>query len=414
MLTSRDHCRALILVSSFVSVGCGGHVDGEVQHPSDGGPDAYATADSSANADAPVDSTSPIEAGACTPGATRCAGKGVETCASGGQWASAIPCTQPQPDCSGGACTCVGAVCSGVCTDLQTDDKNCGGCGLACSTGCRAGECFVTLGPGTGPVAINSTDVYWNQYWGGSPPASIMVAPLDGGAPTTLIAAAAAGDIAVDDSNVYWTVFGGGRVMQAPLDGGAPVTIAVTQVNGANAAIAVDATSVYWAAGPLMKAPIGGGSATTLSATCGSCGLAVSGSAAYCVSNETVLSVPVDGGTPTSLATTGGNACIIGVSGGSVYWENPLDGTEMSVPMGGGTPQTLVTGPQLGVNALALDDANLYYALNVDGGVVVKAPLDGGSSATLGALASPGYKAAVGDTSLFVPSNGGVVMITPK
>lgn len=403
------HTFAPILGSLVGSIGCGGQVAGDAPHPSDA-----ALPDSSASADAAVDSTAPSEAGSCAPGATRCAGKGVETCDSNGHWGAAVLCSQPHPDCSGGGCTCAGAVCSGVCTDLATDGKNCGGCGLSCSTGCTAGECIITLGPGGGPLALTSTRLYWGLYFGGYPPAAIMEAQLDSGAPTTFAAEAGADFIAVDSANLYWTSTNGGTVVQAPLDGGAPLTLATNQFSSASAPIAVDATSVYWAYGSLMKVPIGGGSVTTIAATCGVCGLVVSGAVAYCADDSrTVWSIPVDGGTPTAFATNQARPCIIAVRGGNVYWDNYVDGTVMTEPVGGGTPRTIATGPPMGVGATAIDDANIYFATHVDGGAIVRAPLDGGSP-TLIAMLPNIASAAVSDTSVFVTSPGGLVKITPK
>jgi sulfatase modifying factor 1 len=43
--------------------------------------------------------------GVCVPGVTQCSGNGVETCASNGQWGSAIACGAGTPFCSQGRCT---------------------------------------------------------------------------------------------------------------------------------------------------------------------------------------------------------------------------------------------------------------------------------------------------------------------
>ena len=65
-------------------------------------------------------------------GDKRCAGSGaVQGCGLDGKWV-ASGCSQPTPNC-----------CGGVCTNTQTDFKNCGTCGNACvAPGCNVGMCF--------------------------------------------------------------------------------------------------------------------------------------------------------------------------------------------------------------------------------------------------------------------------------
>ena len=50
--------------------------------------------------------------------------------------------------CGTAACPSGQALCGTSCVDLQNDANNCGGCGLACSVGCSAGECLVTVASG--------------------------------------------------------------------------------------------------------------------------------------------------------------------------------------------------------------------------------------------------------------------------
>ena len=50
-----------------------------------------------------------------------------------------------------GACTVTcGTSCSGACVDTETDDANCGGCGMKCAAGaaCSGGACAITCGAG--------------------------------------------------------------------------------------------------------------------------------------------------------------------------------------------------------------------------------------------------------------------------
>jgi len=52
--------------------------------------------------------------------------------------------------CSGGSCVCGGGayqVCNGVCTNTNSDAKNCGSCGVSCAAGCSGGSCNVACTP---------------------------------------------------------------------------------------------------------------------------------------------------------------------------------------------------------------------------------------------------------------------------
>ncbi|HEY1550458.1 MAG TPA: hypothetical protein VGG28_21670 [Kofleriaceae bacterium] len=117
-----------------------------------------------------------------------------------------------------------------------------------------------------GPIAIDSTNVYWSDMFGGV--ASVAIA---GGPVTTLVPAQytlppstilddTPAAIAVANGNVYWT--------STPLDGSAPGTIDAVATTGGTARIvatpatrptglAVDDTFVYWSeVGPITS---GGG-----------------------------------------------------------------------------------------------------------------------------------------------------------
>jgi hypothetical protein len=310
-----------------------------------------------------------------------------------------------ETSCSGGAC------CSGTCVDEQTDNLNCGGCGLTCSSGCLAGECLVTLASGHPIfVAVDAASVYWTDGSG-----TIMKVPLGGGTPTTL----ASGQngpwaIAVDATSLYWTE--SYSVMSVPLGGGTTTTLATGQDSPGG--IAVDATSVYWpneTGRTVMSVPLAGGIPTTLaSGRDDPSWIAVNATSVYWTDLYAVMSVPLAGGTATTNAA-GVSPWAIALSGTNVYWtvdETPT-GFIMTDPLGGGTPTTLASG-QPDPYAIVVDGVNAYWTDNA-GAAVVKAPLGGGSPTTIATGSMP-WAIAIDATSVYWTDYmaGTVNKVTPK
>jgi hypothetical protein len=331
----------------------------------------------------------------------------------------------------GGACSGGETLCSGVCVNEQTDDHNCGGCGLACSTVCTAGECLVTLASGQGApfqVAVDAINVYWTDTGSGT----IMSVPLAGGLPITLASGQhAPRGIAVDASNVYWADWWNpGNVMSVPLFGGIPTTLATGQNQPDG--IAVDATSVYWTdegSGDVMKVPLAGGSPETLAIGSeddgGSIGaefIAVDATSVFFASGGSgvilgvVTSVPLAGGATTTLVDAG-HPFGLAVDGTSVYWADASLHAVMSTPLGGGAITALASGQNTPV-WVAVDATSVYWtdALPLSSGSVVKVPIGGGSPTTLVTGQSSPCGLAVDDTSLYWgDQNSGTIMrLTPK
>src|SRR6266542_3041625 len=206
----------VLLGTTVLGAGCAdllGFEEGQ-PFPPDGGQDAATTPEASAN-DGPIESAPQIDAGPCStldPTPTKCLANTPQFCNASGYWES-VP-SGPCPGvstCSNGSCVCNFSMCPTGCSDLNSDGRNCGGCGHDCQGGlCQAAKCQ--------PVILASGRNH----------------------PTAL---------AIDASNVYWVDTGdlagnNGAVMQVAANGASlPVPLAPSQPFPQG--IAADGTSVY-------------------------------------------------------------------------------------------------------------------------------------------------------------------------
>ena len=154
--------------------------------------------------------------------------------------------------------------------------------------------------------------------------------------------------------------------MQMPLAGGTPITLAVgystlaSELTSANS-IAVNSANVYFVH-------------SGTEASCGTCNS---------FENGALLSVPIGGGTVTTLAS--GQYAPVGVvvDSTNVYWTNSNNlgsmGSVMQVPKSGGTPVILASG-QEGPWAIAVDATSVYWtSYESVGSALYKVPIGGGT-----------------------------------
>jgi hypothetical protein len=233
-------------------------------------------------------------------------------------------------------------------------------------------------------LAVNSQGVYWSDWT-----KDVMSMPLDGGVSTTLAIGTLAPVVVVDGANVYWWDSSTSSVQKVSLGGGSVVTLATgLRSDTLRGGIALDANNVY---------------------------LVLGGTLAGNYADGTLVSVPIQGGTPNTLVSGRSSPAAVAVVSGSVYWGEST-GAVMTVPAGGGSVSTLATGGAGGgVESVVADTNSLYWTTSYS---ILKAPLDGGSVVTLVPQTSTGPLGGLALDSNSVywanQNTGAVMKVTPK
>ncbi len=235
-------------------------------------------------------------------------------------------------------------------------------------------------------IAVDGTSVYWVAGTSDASTGTIMKVPVGGGTPTTLASRPGApAHLAVDASYIYWAEQAPGAIMKVPLAGGPPTLLAAALPVPWQ--IAIDDADVYWMGQGLMKAPKVGGAAIELTPRLPmlpTAALVVNATNVYFTSGPPggvagVSTIPSQGGTATVVyadpSETFAPPGPIAIDATRAYWADASNAV-YSVPLSGGTATTLATG-QNNVVAIAVDDAAVYWLVNGNGtlGGVMKLPL---------------------------------------
>jgi hypothetical protein len=129
-------------------------------------------------------------------------------------------------------------------------------------------------------------------------------------------------------------------------------------------------------------------------------GLALAGGQAYWVASNSLMTMPLAGGSNAEVLLHSDEARDVAVDANNVYYSTyDSPGAVRAVPRAGGSPVTLLEG-LVYPRRPAVDEENVY--VTTGDGYVMKAPLAGGAATTLAHVGNPAsYLALDGDRIYF-------------
>jgi hypothetical protein len=384
------------------------------------------------------DGAMPCSGATCTNGCCDSTGKCVlsaaqsnSACGTGG--AACISCGSGKA-CKSGVCTVTCnagyTLCNGACINTSSDNNNCGGCGLACPSGCSNGECLVTLAsniPGVNAIAINGIKAYvaTNTTTG-----AIYNLSLGGGGAVNLTSGYPQNQptsIVLDSQYVYWTNYGSNQVMRMTLNGlVAPTQLQANQTGAYG--LAIDSSYLYWTqyntGGPsnAMKVALSNPTAaptTLLSGVNLPSFIAVDSTYAYVTieSDDYVVKVDLSNLALTQITAFENNPYFLAIDSNNIYFTNEAtSGDVRQSPKNGNssTQGTVLSAANTMANGIATDGVNVYFT---SGSSVYKCPVGVAGGAKVIASSQNGPSAlAVDSTSVYWTNSGGgtVMKLTPK
>lgn len=257
----------------------------------------------------------------------------------------------------------------------------------------------------------------------------VVAAPTDGSSARRVATAdAIPSGIALTDTLAVWTdESSSGAVLSAPLGaGGQGATIIASGLDEPTSIVAGAAGIAWWngAGQTVMALPSGATVPLTVASAqlstdeivpAGFGAIATDGARVYWASGSAgtfIAAAPLDGGPPVTLvAGLSSNPQALALDNASIYWTQ-ADGTVARAPLAGlpdgGAPDSIATG-QNQPTFLTSDGVHLYWLNRGDSntnGELVRAPLDGGPPEVLAQGLYLPQTIAVDDTSVYFITHG--------
>jgi hypothetical protein len=181
---------------------------------------------------------------------------------------------------------------------------------------------------------------------------------------------------------------------------------------GAQSNLAVNGSSLYWTGGAIMSVPLAGGTPTTVvPAQDGAQNVVLDGTNVYWTIDEpspsgAVRSAALSGGAVTPIASSQDSPDFLAVDGANVYWGGLT--TIRKAPLGGGGPTTMLASSQKAPRTIVVDDASVYWSA-ASAGAIMKVGKDGsGLTALISGQTSP-YGLALDSTNIYWTSGASVM-----